>query len=85
MACIYLFGKISGAHLNPAVTIGLLVTKNISLKDSGYYFVGQFIGAIIGSLALLAVLGMQSVTIGGLGATAPGLGVSYFQAFFADL
>lgn len=35
-------------------------------------------------MALLAVLGMQSVTIGGLGATAPGLGVSYFQAFFAE-
>lgn len=84
MACIYLFGKISGAHLNPAVTIGLLVTKNISLGDSCYYFVGQFIGAILGSLALLATLGIQAVTIGGLGATAPGLGVSYYQALFAE-
>jgi len=84
MACIYLFGKMSGSHLNPAVTIGLLVTKNISLKDSCYYFVGQFAGAILGSLALLAVLGMHAVTIGGLGATAPGLGVSYWQAMLAE-
>lgn len=84
MACIYLFGKISGAHINPAVTIGLLVTKNISLIESCYYFVGQFIGAILGSLGLFAVLGMSAVTIGGLGATAPGLGVSYWQAILAE-
>lgn len=84
IACIYLFGKISGSHINPAVTIGLLITKNISFKDSCYYFLGQFIGATIGSLALLAVLGMPAVTVGGLGATAPGLGVSYWQAMFAE-
>lgn len=84
MVSIYLFGKISGAHFNPAVTIALLITKNISLKDSCYYIIGQFIGAIIGSLALLAILGMPSITIGGLGATTPGLGVNYLQAMFAE-
>ena len=45
MVCIYLFGRISGAHLNPAVTVGLLVSKNISLADSVYYIVAQVIGA----------------------------------------
>lgn len=84
MIGIYVFGKISGAHFNPAVTIGLLVTKNISLVDSIYYIVAQVIGATLGSLALFLCLGAQAVTIGGLGATAPGLGVSYFQAMFAE-
>ncbi|WP_405303446.1 MIP/aquaporin family protein [Methanobrevibacter sp.] len=84
MICIYVFGKISGAHLNPAVTIGLLVTKNIALIDSIYYIVAQVIGACLGSLCLFLCLGASAVTVGGLGATAPGLGVSYFQAMFAE-
>lgn len=84
MICIYVFGKISGAHLNPAVTIGLLVTKNIALKDSIYYIVAQVIGACLGSLSLYLCLGAPAVAIGGLGATAPGLCVSYLQAMFAE-
>ena len=84
MICIYVFGKISGAHLNPAGTIGLLVTKNISLIDSVYYIVAQVIGSCLGSLLLFVCLGAPAVTIGGLGATAPGLGVSYIQAMIAE-
>ena len=84
MACIYLFGKISGAHLNPAVTIGLLVSKNISLIDSVYYIVAQAIGAVLGSLLLFVCLGAPAVTIGGLGATAPGLSVGYIPAMIAE-
>jgi len=84
MACIYVFGKISGAHLNPAVTIGLLVSKNISLIDSVYYIVAQAIGAVLGSLLLFVCLGAPAVTIGGLGATAPGLSVGYIPAMIAE-
>ncbi|SFL48429.1 glycerol uptake facilitator protein [Methanobrevibacter olleyae] len=84
MACIYLFGKISGAHLNPAVTIGLLVSKNISLKDSVYYILAQVIGACLGSLLLYLCLGSPAVTVGGLGATAPGLNVGYIPAMIAE-
>lgn len=78
------FGRISGAHLNPAVTIGLLLSKNISLADSVYYIVAQIIGACFGSLAVFLCLGMPSVVVGGLGATAPGMGVSYLQTIFAE-
>jgi glycerol uptake facilitator protein len=70
--------------LNPAVTVGLLVSKNISLVDSVYYIIAQVIGACLGSLALFLCLGSGAVTIGALGATAPGLGVGYWQAMFAE-
>ncbi|GAA5818162.1 MAG: aquaporin family protein [Methanobrevibacter sp. CfCl-M3] len=82
---IYVFGKISGGHINPAVTIGLLVTKNISLKDGIYYIKAQFIGAIIASIAVFAVFGEPGVFIGQLGANAPAAGVSYLQGFIAEL
>ena len=84
MAGIYTLGKISGAHFNPAVTIGLLVTGNIGLSDSVVYIIAQVIGACLGSLALFLCLGDPAVLIGGLGATAPGLGVGYYQAMFAE-
>lgn len=42
---VYLIGHLSGAHLNPAVTIGLWSIKKISAKDTGGYLAAQFLGA----------------------------------------
>lgn len=50
MAGVYSLGKISGANFNPAVTIGLLVSGNLSLRDSVGYIIAQLIGAVLGSL-----------------------------------
>ena len=44
MALIYTFGHISGAHFNPAVTIGFLVRGDISLRESIFYIVTQLLG-----------------------------------------
>ena len=60
------------------------LVKNIDLVDSVYYIVAQCIGAVLGSLSVYLFMGASAVTIGGLGATAPGVGVSYFQAIFAE-
>ncbi len=64
------------ADFNPAVTIALLVTKRFPAGESVGYIISQCIGAAIGSLLFFLTVGMDAVTIGGLGATAPfpGLG-----------
>ena len=52
----YLIGRISGCHINPAVTIGMLVTRKLEPAKSWPYFVGQFVGAIIGAGLLALIL-----------------------------
>jgi aquaporin Z len=42
--CVYTFGAISGTHINPAITIGLLSVGKISIKDAAGYLVAQFAG-----------------------------------------
>lgn len=55
----YAIGGISGCHINPAVTIGMLVKGNISLKDSVYYIVAQLLGALLGAFVLQQILSGQ--------------------------
>ena len=43
-AGVYLFGKISMAHFNPAVTLGLLITKHITKLQLVYYFTAEILG-----------------------------------------
>jgi glycerol uptake facilitator protein len=81
---IYALGSISGAHLNPAVSIALWATKRFPVKDTGSYIIAQLIGATIGSLLFAASAGMDAVTVGGLGATAPFPGIGYGQAILAE-
>ena len=56
MAMIYATGHISGAHINPAVTIGMLVTKNIKPGAAVGYIVSQLGGASLAGLLILLVL-----------------------------
>ena len=53
---VYAFGHISGAHINPAVTIAMLATKNIKVKDAAGYIGAQIIGAIVAAIAHMALL-----------------------------
>ncbi len=66
VAMAYSIGNISGCHINPAVSIAMLVSKRMSVSDFAGYVIAQFVGAIVGAAALMAVAGKES----GLGANA---------------
>ena len=55
VAMAYTIGGVSGCHINPAITLGCLISKRISGKDAGMYMVFQVIGAIIGAAILFAL------------------------------
>jgi glycerol uptake facilitator protein len=84
-AIIYTLGGISGAHINPAVTIALWANKKFPAKDALGYVVAQFIGASIGAALFFIIAGPDSLAIGGLGATAPFPGISVTQAVIAEI
>jgi aquaporin Z len=65
--CVYMFGKISMAHFNPAVTLGFLITKHITKIQLVYYLCAEIIGALLGSLFVKYVIGFNA----NLGANAP--------------
>jgi aquaporin Z len=64
---VYLFGKISMAHFNPAVSVGFLITKHITKRLLGLYFLAEIGGAFLASLFVSVVIGNEA----NLGANAP--------------
>ena len=56
----YLIGRISGCHINPAVTVGMIATKKLDAAKSAPYFVGQLVGGIVGAGILAMILGGTS-------------------------
>jgi len=64
---VYLFGKISMAHFNPAVTVGFLITKHISKRQLVLYITAEITGALLASLFVKYIIGTQAY----LGANAP--------------
>ncbi len=67
MVLVYTIGPISGAHVNPAVTIGVYALGKIPGRDAAGYIVAQLLGAIVAAIVLLAILGH----VASLGATVP--------------
>ena len=72
MAVILFMGAVSGAHLNPAVSIAFALRRDFPWKRVPMYVIAQFAGAVLATLLLWALLGKQ----GSAGLTLPGHGIS---------
>ena len=75
---VYLLGRFSGAHFNPAVTIGFVLNKEISIKDSIFYITAQILGACLASQTHEIVFGRTH----NFGVTT--LSVNTTQGFFME-
>jgi len=82
VAMAYAIGGISGCHINPAVTIGVLTAGKISVKDATGYIISQCAGAILGAFVLFLILnGKPGWQLGEWGLGSNGWGEGYLGAF----
>ena len=81
MAVIYFMGTVSGAHLNPAVTIAFALRRNFPWMRVPGYLVAQFTGGLLATLFLCLMFGKT----GKLGATVPGDGIGNLQALAMEV
>ena len=92
LVMVYAIGNISGCHINPAITVAMLVAGKIKPKDAAAYIIVQCIGAIIAAGAILVIASGQadySLAVNGLGqngygALSPG-GYSLVACFIAEI
>lgn len=60
VAMAYSVGNVSGCHINPAVSIAMLINKKLSVKDFIGYIIAQFAGATVGAAVLMLFVGSDS-------------------------
>src|SRR5216684_3701132 len=77
-------GKLSGAHINPAVSLAFWMQGKMHHFDLGGYILGQLLGAIIGSLLVVLVWGGHAASVG-YGTTVPGAMYPLWMVFLAEL
>lgn len=85
VAMAYTIGGTSGCHINPAITLGCLLSGRIGGKDAVMYMVFQVIGAIIGSAILCLVTATSGTAVAGTGANACQEGVSQLGGLIAEI
>ena len=82
LVMVYAIGPISGCHINPAITIAMLVNGKISGRDAGVYIICQCIGAIIAAALLLVIMtGLPTYDLATNGLGQNGYGTASPQGF----
>ena len=89
VAMAYVIGDVSGCHINPAVTLAMLINKKITLKESIFYVIAQVIGALFGICLLYAIMksaGMEIISLGqnGFGETSA-VGINMIGAILVEV
>lgn len=79
---ITVFGPISGAHFNPAVTIAMLISKKISMKDTLIFIILQILGAGLGVMIAHGMFGLEILQISSKLRQGPSQGFSEVIATF---
>jgi aquaporin NIP len=82
MVMVYATGHLSGAHINPAVTLAFTLTRHFPTREAAAYIAAQFAGAITAALVLLAVWPSQPAA---LGSTVPSVGIGSALVYEAIL
>src|SRR5579859_2347668 len=77
-------GKLSGGHINPAVTLAFWAQGKMHHFDLGGYILGQLLGAIMGSLLVVLVWGGGRTASVGYGTTLPGASNPLWMVFLAE-
>ena len=72
VAMAYVIGNVSGCHVNPAVSLAMLISKKMTIKEFVYYVIAQVLGAFAGTGILYVILSNTSIGTAALGANGYG-------------
>jgi glycerol uptake facilitator protein len=83
-ALVYAIGKVSGCHINPAVTFALAATRRFPWRELPIYWLAQVAGAVLGALGIWLVFGQRAVDLG-MGQTSFADSTGYLAAAASEL
>ena len=89
VAMAYVIGDISGCHINPAVSLAMLINKKMDVKEFAFYVISQVLGAIFGIAILFVIMkqaGLEAVNLGQNGyGEFSSVGINMFGAIIVEV